>query len=67
MNSGDVTYLPYYNLGEKKKSNTGTIVGASVGGVTLFVLILFGGFYAYQRKRAIRDTAKSDPFGKINP
>lgn len=61
-----LTYLSafHYNLGEKKKSNIGAIVGASVGGVVLFVLILFGGFYAYQRKRANRDTVKSDPFGK---
>ena len=52
--------------GSSKSSNTGIIIGASVGGSVLLVLLLLAGAYAFwQKKRADNAIEKSDPFGKI--
>ncbi|GAA0186551.1 transmembrane signal receptor [Lithospermum erythrorhizon] len=48
--------------GAKKSSNTGAIVGASVGCV-LFILLLCVGIYAFrQRRSAKRESDKNNPF-----
>lgn len=51
--------------GEHKSSNVGIIVGATVGGSVLLVLLICAGLYAFhQKKRAEKAVSQSNPFGK---
>lgn len=57
--------LPFFS-GAKTSSHTGAIVGGTVGGIVIFVLILGGILFVFQRKRARRGKMISNPFGKIS-
>lgn len=47
-----------------KSSNIGLIIGASVGGCILLLLLILAGFYGLrQRRRAETATKKNNPFG----
>ncbi|KAJ0098033.1 hypothetical protein Patl1_27875 [Pistacia atlantica] len=47
----------------KNSPNVGIIIGATVGGFILLVLLIIAGMYAiHQRKKAIRATRLNDPF-----
>ena len=55
------------STGAKKSSNSGIIIGASVGGSVLVLLLLCVGVYAFQQKRrAKRALVQSNPLGKIS-
>ncbi|XP_051132775.1 leucine-rich repeat receptor protein kinase HPCA1-like isoform X2 [Andrographis paniculata] len=53
---------PYFE-GSRKSSNVGLIIGTSVGGFVLVVLVVLAGVYGFrQKKRAETATKKSNPF-----
>lgn len=57
-----------YFPGENKSSNVGIIVGATVGGSVLLVLLICAGLYAFrQKKRAEKAVSQSNPFASWNP
>ncbi|CAN4110817.1 unnamed protein product [Withania somnifera] len=68
------SFGPFFFIGEgykffdgastgSKKSSTGIIIGAAVGGSVLAILALIVGIYAFRQKKRAEDAAKrSDPF-----
>ncbi|CAA0840062.1 Leucine-rich repeat protein kinase family protein [Striga hermonthica] len=64
------SYQYFAGQGERshKSSSTGVIVGATVGGAVLFLLLVIAGVYAFRQKRRAESAAKkSDPFAAWDP
>ena len=50
-----------------KQSSIGIIIGATIGGTVLLLLLLLAGFYAFhQKRRAEKASDQLHPFGKIS-
>nr|QNJ34485.1 CARD1-like protein 3 [Striga asiatica] len=64
------SYQYFAGQGERsrKSSSIGVILGATVGGVVLFLLLVIAGVYAFRQKRRAESAAKkSDPFAAWDP
>lgn len=64
--TGEIDGLSFFSVcyAAKKSATIGVIIGATVGGFILLVLLVITGMYAIrQRKRAKRATQLNDPFG----
>ncbi|KAK6945670.1 Leucine-rich repeat-containing N-terminal, plant-type [Dillenia turbinata] len=62
------SYFADASTGSKKSSNTGIVIGASVGGSALVLLVICVGVYAlHQRRRAERVNEQSNPFASWDP
>ncbi|KAJ0040284.1 hypothetical protein Pint_27224 [Pistacia integerrima] len=66
-NYGPSYYINHRNYFPEKKSQIWVMIGATVGGFVLLVLLLSGMYAIRQRKKARRATELNDPFASWNP
>ncbi|KAJ0098031.1 hypothetical protein Patl1_27876 [Pistacia atlantica] len=66
-NYGPSYYINHSNYFPEKKSQIWVMIGATVGGFILLVLLLSGMYAIRQRKKARRATKLNDPFASWNP